>query len=81
MAKRERRTMLHQVQHTLDAKLRIGESKHAAKLAGTSHEGIYSWNTYKTYLKHGNYFAQWVRKEKGCKVLGEARKYVDEYLQ
>lgn len=78
---RETRTMLHQVQSSLDSKLRIGESKHAAKIAGTASDGIYSWNTYRAYLKHGNYFAQWARSEHGCKTLASARPYVNEYLQ
>lgn len=79
--KREKRTMLHQVQAALDEKLRIGQSKHEAKKAGIAHEGIYSWSTYKNYLKHGNYFAQYCRHEHGCKTLAAARQYVDEYLQ
>lgn len=42
---------------------------------------IYSWSTYKTYLKHSNYFAQWCRDTYNCKTLSQCEKYVNEYLQ
>lgn len=46
----------------------------------TAHK-IYSWNTYRTYLKHSNYFVQWCRKEYGCKTLQACKKHCDEYLE
>ena len=42
---------------------------------------IYSWSTYKTYLKHCNYFAQYCRENHNCKTLIQCRQYADEYLQ
>lgn len=42
---------------------------------------IYSWNTYKTYLKHTNYFAQWCREKYNCKTLAQCREHANEYLQ
>ena len=39
----------YQVTENLKSKLRIGESKHAAKLDGTAYEGIYSYKTYTDY--------------------------------
>ncbi|MCD8378104.1 MAG: hypothetical protein LUB59_04870 [Candidatus Gastranaerophilales bacterium] len=42
---------------------------------------IYSWNTYRTYLRHDKYFVNWCREEKGCKNLSQCRSYADEYLQ
>ncbi len=44
-------------------------------------EKIYSWATYKTYLKHDNYFVQWCRQEYNCKILKDCRVHIDEYLQ
>ena len=42
---------------------------------------IYSWNTYKTYLKHNNYFVQWCREMHNCKTLNQCLPYVNEYIQ
>ncbi len=42
---------------------------------------IYSWSTYKTYLKHCNYFAQYCRENHNCKTLIQCKQYADEYLQ
>lgn len=81
MSRRKRESIQHQVKTALDDKLRIGTSKYADKLAGTAAGGIYSWSTYKSYLKHGTYFARWARSERGCRTLEEARPYVDEWIQ
>lgn len=72
------------IRQTLDemrSLIRFGESKHEAKKAGTSHEGIYSFKTYETYVKEALEFAEWARSEKGCKTLEEARAHVGEYLR
>lgn len=73
-------SLVRQIQENYDAKLRIGESKHQAKLAGTAHEGIYSWSTYHAYMKHANYFAAYCKTEHGCSTVAECRQYVDEWL-
>lgn len=70
-----------QIQDILDSKLKIGHSKFEDKKLGITDKHIYSWSTYRTYLKHGCYFAKWVRLTYGCKNLENARQYVDEYLQ
>ena len=59
----------------------IGESKYAAKQQRISANGIYSWSTYKNYLAKGCAFVKWVKEHHGCRTLGDARKYVDAYLQ
>ena len=81
MSRKKRESLQHQVKRALDDRLRIGESKYLAKLTGTAGGGIYSWSTYKSYLKHGIYFAKWARSEHGCRSLNEARKYAGEWIQ
>lgn len=81
MGRENKLSIIGQVQKSLDSKLAIGESKHHAKIVGVAHDHIYSWNTYRKYLKHGCYFVKWVKAKYGCKTLEQARLYVDEYLQ
>lgn len=77
---------------------RLGQSRHKAKEALNKEyrdrgqnkpfdkavEGIYSINTFKTYLKHGEHFIDWCIKQ-GCKTYGKSlddlRQYAPAYLQ
>ena len=77
----KRPSLVKQVQNTLDGKLKIGHSKYLDKLKNDTAEHIYSWSTYRSYLKHGCYFANWAKITHGCKDLDSARNYVNEYLQ
>lgn len=70
-----------QVQDILDSKLKIGSSKYADKKLGITAAHIYSWSTYRTYLKHGCYFTKWIKSTYGCKTLEDGRTYINEYLQ
>jgi len=74
------RGLTKQVQDALDSKLKIGSSKHHDKFAGVTDQFIYSWSTYRTYLKHGCYFLRWAKAEHGCSNLDSARSYVDPFL-
>lgn len=83
---RKRPSLVRQVQEKFDALLCIGESKHEAKKQGNIRHGealpgIYSWTTYKTYLKHACYFVKWCKKNYGCKTLQECRQYAAEWIQ
>ena len=73
-------SLTHQVKSVLDTKLAIGESKHADKARGVTHEKIYSWETYRSYMKHLNYFTDYCKAEHGCRTLEDCRSYVDEWL-
>ncbi len=91
----KRKPLFIQMKDSLDSKLAIGESKKAAKpLYGKDADGnkiilkpdetkdkIYSWNTYRTYLKQGGYFTQWCKDTYGCKTLETCKKHANEYLQ
>ncbi len=78
MAKRP--SLARQIQLELDSKLAIGESKYLAKQDGTYTEKIYSWETYRAYMKHANYFTSWAKETYSCKTLSECRSHVKEYL-
>lgn len=75
------RGLTKQVQDVLDSKLKIGHSKYIDKKLRISSNYIYSWNTYRTYLKHCCYFVKWAKNEYGCKNLDNAREYIKEYLE
>ena len=75
----------------LERKLTIGRSKYNDQREGRNSgdgnyksitsENIYSRSTFKTYLKHGCYFAKWAKEVHGCKDLKSAHEHVNEYLQ
>lgn len=81
MGHANKKSLVKQIQDAYDERLAIGQSKHAAKKAGTAQEHIYSWDTYRSYMKQANYFAKYCKAEHGCKTLEQCRPYVDEYLQ
>lgn len=81
MSYENKKSMVRQVQENLESKLKIGSSKHADKAAGIADKYIYSYNSFRDYMKHGNYFAAWAKEVHGCKTLEAARPYADEYLQ
>lgn len=74
-------SMVKQVQNALDSKLAIGESKHLDKIKGETQNKIYSWETYRSYMKHCNYFTKWAKEQYGCNSLEKCRPYVDEWLK
>lgn len=78
---RQKFNLTKEIQDRFDSMLAIGRSKHKDKLAGATADKIYSWNTYRTYLKHANYFAKWCKEQHGCRTLAECRPYADEWLQ
>jgi len=74
-------SLVKQVQSALDDKLAIGQSKHLDKLKGDTQCKIYSWETYRSYMKHNNYFVAYCKENYGCKTLDQCRPYVDEWLK
>lgn len=73
-------SLTRQVECTLKEKLAIGESKHFAKQTGEVNEKIYSWETFRSYLKHCIYFVKWCKEERSCRTLDECKPYVAEWL-
>lgn len=83
-------SLAKQIQDVFDSKLAIGESKYQDKLEGKktfnditalTQDKIYSWSTYKSYMKQANYFAKYCKDTHGCRTLEECRFYVDEWIQ
>lgn len=92
MGHKSKKSLFDQTEEVLKSKLRIGESKHEAKEAARQQgrrtekgqlqlDGIYSWSTYRTYLKHITYFTDWCKKNYRCKTLEQCREHIDEWLQ
>lgn len=81
MGHKNKASLLQQMTAVYQDKLRIGESKHAHKIAGDATEYIFSWSTYRAYTKHARYFLTWAKSKYKCKTLAQARQYADEWLQ
>lgn len=87
MSYKNKKSLILQVKENLDSKLAIGQSKHAAKRAGTYKEHIYSWGTYKTYLQQCCTFVKWCKqqaREQGYKQprnLEQCREYIPAYME
>lgn len=74
-------SLVFQLQKELEKKLAIGESKFSDKKAGETKEKIYSWSTFKAYLKHGAYFLNWAKEQHGVRTLDEAKPFINEWLK
>ena len=72
------KSLKQQVKERLDSKLKIGESKYLAKLDGTHTDGIFSWDTYRSYLKHGCYFVKWCKEQGIDPALGHKPRTLEE---
>lgn len=78
-------SLTFQVEKILKSKLRIGESKHLDKQFNTkdfkmTSEFIYSYSTFKNYMKHCNYFVKYCKENHQCKTLGQCKEYIGEWL-
>lgn len=80
MSRKNKLSLVGQIKARFDSRLAIGRSKHIDKLYGATQNKIYSWETYRSYMKHANYFAKWCKENYGCKTLEQCRPYVDEWL-
>lgn len=86
MSHKSKVPFVDQVKQALDSKLAIGRSKHQDKLSEKERKEItsnyiYSWETYRSYLKHGCYFVLWCKGKYRCKTLEQCRSHVDEWLE
>lgn len=82
------KSLIQQVKEKLDSMLAIGQSKYLAKLNGTYRKFIFSWDTYRSYLKHCCYFVKWVKTQDIDKSLGhkprtleECRTFTEKWIQ
>lgn len=74
-------SLVRQVEMTLNDRLAIGRKKNAHKAADITYKYIYSWETYRSYLKHCCYFVKWCSKTHGCKTLEECHPYMQEWMK
>lgn len=81
MSHKNKKSLVRQIQEAYDSMLSIGQSKHMDKINGCKDNKIYSWSTYKNYMKHANYFVKFCKEKHACKTVEECRPYVDEWLQ
>ena len=58
--------------------MKIGYSKHLHKKENITHNYIYSWSTYKSYLKHSCYFVKWCKLNYKCKTLDDWKPYIND---
>lgn len=81
----KRPSLVRQVQDALWDKCAMGQSKHKAKADGTVQEHIYSYNTYRTYMRHCNYFVRWCAQNapegQKLRTLEDCRPYAADWLR
>lgn len=81
MGHKSKKSLVRQVQESLQAKLHPGDSKHLDKQTPGATDGkLYSFSTYRTYMNAGVKFTQFCKENHGCKTLTQCRQYVNEYL-
>lgn len=83
-----RKSLRDLIKENYDSMLGIGRNKHQDKRDNISSKYIYSWDTYRSYLKQSFYFADWVKKQPAreevghkARTLEEARPFVEKWLQ
>lgn len=86
--KKPNKSLVQQVKERLDSKLAIGQSKFVAKIDGTYTNYIFSWDTYRSYMKHACYFVKWCKDQPidpslGYKprTFGECRVFAERWVQ
>jgi hypothetical protein len=80
VAHKNKKSLTRQLEEKLNSKLAIGESKYLDKQIQVTDAFIYSWSTYKTYLKHLNYFTNYCKENHNCKSLDDCKQYIVEWL-
>lgn len=89
MSHKNKLSLIGQVNEVLSEKLQVGvgTSKHGDKETRKSsgedptRGKIYSYETYRGYLKWSCYFVKYCKEEHKSKTLEDCRQYVNEYIQ
>lgn len=74
-------TLIRQIDQSLKSRLAIGRLKRPDKADGSYRKYIYSWQTYRSYMKQLGLFARWCKETHNARYIKECRQYVSEYLQ
>lgn len=81
MSKNKAPTLIRQIDQSLQSRLAIGRPKRSDKADGSYRKYIYSWQTYRSYMKQLGLFARWCKETHNARYIKECRQYVAEYLQ
>lgn len=80
--KKYQKTIKRQIYEKIRSMEAFGQSKRAAKEDGTYKDKIFSFETEKTYLRHLNYFSQWLSEHyPEITTLKKARRCSREWLE
>lgn len=74
-------SLIRQIDQSLHSRLAIGRPKRPDKVDGSYKQYIYSWQTYRSYMKQLGLFARWCKKTHNARYLKECKQYIPEYLQ
>ena len=74
-------SLVRQIDQSLHSRLAIGRPKRPDKADGSYKKYIYSWQTYKSYMRQLGLFARWCKLQHNARYLKECQQYVVEYLQ
>lgn len=79
----KKRSLVNQILNRLLPMVKAGvrRNKIQDKADGVTHKYIYSWETFRYYLKHSSEAMKWVKKKYDCKTLEEGKKHIPEYLK
>lgn len=80
MGHKNKESLIRQVEKELKSKLKIGASKYEDKKLGITHKYIYSWSTFRNYLKISCRFVVYCKEKHNCKTVVDCRKYANEWL-
>lgn len=81
MGHKNKKSLTRQIQEIYQGKLRVGQSKYEDKIADISKDYIYSYSTFKTYMKEANYFATYCKEKHKCKTIDQCKPYISEWMQ
>lgn len=81
MSKNKRPSLIKQIDQSLRSRLAIGRPKRPDKADGSYRKYIYSWQTYRSYIKQLCLFARWCKETHNARYIKECRQYVAEYMQ
>lgn len=73
-------SITYEVTQAFQAMAAYGQSKHAAKQAGTLDGQIFSFSTMRAYKRAGVAFCKYCKQEHGCRTVSDCRQYVADYL-
>lgn len=74
-------SLIRQIDQSLQSRLAIGRPKRPDKADGSFRHYIYSWQTYRSYMRQLGLFAKWCKDTHGARYVKECKQYVAEYMQ